>query len=386
MRVFYLSQGKLYMNENGKERYLACGAVENYRRNLHEIQKRNEWKTTGAGAVFMGVASSHQIDPSQVYAQVESFQIVNEDQIVYAAALERNCGIYIKGPDGEINTEGFIIRQNDRRIYEIDYDPETYGIIASVSNGRYERHLALYHAEHSDCRVITEGDSVDVMPSFSKQASNRVYYSSAGIFVDSRRHTVHHSSYGIYMLDMKMGEVTEILKDEKYDYIRAREDMRGNIYFIRRPKETDKKKGSLKDTILIPFKVLKAIFGWLNFFTQRYSGESLTQNTEGANPSKYTDKSEKEIFIDGNMINVEKTLKENELAGEKYPGIVPNSWELMKMGLDGKTKSIKKGIIDYTLDDEGTIIFSNGKYVLQMLKSGEEEIICKADIAVNLAI
>lgn len=140
-----------------------------------------------------------------------------------------------------------------------------------------------------------------------------------------------------------------------------------------------------KDLALAPWRVLKAVGGWLNLFTQRYGGESLKKSSGGLNPSKYSSKSEKEIFIDGNLVNVEKALAENALQGEKYPGVAPKSWELVTLEPDGGVTSRKKGVLDYTFDPEGRLVYSNGRYILRLLHSGEEEIIGKANLATNLA-
>jgi hypothetical protein len=139
------------------------------------------------------------------------------------------------------------------------------------------------------------------------------------------------------------------------------------------------------DILWIPLRLLKAIFGWLNFFSRRYAGEALLKGREGgSNPAKYQNKSEEEIFIEGNLINADQALKENIRQGEKFPGIAPKSWELVLVGEGGRAEVIRKGVLDYAFAGED-LIFSNGKYLIRR-RGQEEEVLCQAKVATSIAL
>ena len=110
---------------------------------------------------------------------------------------------------------------------------------------------------------------------------------------------------------------------------------------------------------------------WLNFFTMRYTGDSLATN--GNNGTKAKKKSKEELFIEGNLIKAEENQKTNERKGEKYAGIIPYEWELMKRTVLGETISIKKGVLAFDVQKDGHVIYSNGKYIIKMLDNKEEE-------------
>ena len=95
-------------------------------------------------------------------------------------------------------------------------------------------------------------------------------------------------------------------------------------------------------------------------------------------------KSEEEIFIEGNLINAQKTLTENQKSGEKFPGIAPKSWELMKMTRDGKISSIKKGVLAYRLSKDDEIFYSNGKHLIKISPQKSEELICEANLITKI--
>ena len=139
---------------------------------------------------------------------------------------------------------------------------------------------------------------------------------------------------------------------------------------------------SAKDIISAPWKFLKAIFGWMDFFTRKYSGQAL--NTTGSNPARTRTISDKELFIEGNLINVEKTLSANRAAGEKYPGCAPRSWELMRRGADERESLVKKGVMDYCVADDG-IYYSNGARIMRLSPDfSSDEPVCEAELAQSL--
>lgn len=388
--IYYVSEGKLYSVQEGRGQLLPSEAAEKYRRNLKEIEKRQEWKTSGAGARFMGSGmmslSGTQSTSESAYVNVESLTAAGSEKLIYALSLETSAGLHTKNPLREEAAEGFILRRNHTRIHHIDCNPRYDALVASVSDGPKECHIAIIKEEHSEFHVITEGETMDITPSYSRANPQIIYYSSAGYYVDPRKNKTYYGSYCLNKLDLESGILTEIMADEKYDYIRPKETAASKLYCIRRLKSTPKERSLFLDILLIPFRLLKAIFGWLNFFSRRYTGEALVKDKEGGtNPAKHQTKSEEDIFIEGNLINAEKALKENIRQGERYPGIAPKSWELVLIGENGHVEVIKKGVLDYTFAGED-LLFSNGKYLIRRLVTGEEEVICQAKVATSITM
>ena len=388
--VYYVSEGKLFAAGDGAERPLRSEAIEKYIQNLKDIEQRQEWKTGGAGARFMGSGqfslTGSPRSPDDAFVQVESLTAVSPDKLIYAASLEGSCGLYTKNPAKDDAPEGFLIRKAQTRIFHVDYEPGERVVAASVSDGPRERHIALIKEEHSDFSLITEGDTVEITPSFSRRDPKLIYYSSVGYYVDPRRGRVHYGSYCVNRLNLHSGELTEVIADAKYDYIRPKETADGRLFCVRRLKESPNEGNPILDILLVPFRFLKAIFGWMNFFSQRYTGDSLMKSRSGGvNPAQYQNKSEEDLFIEGNLINVEKTLKENVQQGEKYPGIAPKSWELGIVHDDGSFEVVKKGVLDYAFDGED-ILYSNGKYLIRRRPEGGEEALCEAKIATAITV
>jgi hypothetical protein len=86
----------------------------------------------------------------------------------------------------------------------------------------------------------------------------------------------------------------------------------------------------------------------------------------------------------GNLIDAEKNLRENRASGEKYPGLAPKSWELIRRSKDGREQIVKKGVIDYCLAVDG-LYYSNGSNVVYM-QEGQAvgELVCEMKLAQNM--
>ena len=117
--------------------------------------------------------------------------------------------------------------------------------------------------------------------------------------------------------------------------------------------------------------------------SKSFTGKGLTGKNN--NPAKVSDKSNRDIFIDGNVIHADKEYQNNLKHKDDFAGIIPRSYELIKISKDGKVDVIKKGIIAYDVDSDGTIYASNGKHVLK-IKDGKTEKLCDVNLATAISI
>jgi len=188
-----------------------------------------------------------------------------------------------------------------------------------------------------------------------------LYYDSAGIGYNSSGHFAGFGPRSIYRLNTTTGELDEVLEHPDFDYCYPFEDKDGSLYFIRRPHKQPYSGMTIIDLLTAPFKILRAFGGMLDMFTRRHTGESL--KSSGANPAKLQQKSQEQIYIDGNLLEAEKTLKKNAAEGDKNPGYAPQNWELVVITPDGEEKVLKKSVMSYCVTPNG-IAYSNGKYIM----------------------
>ena len=363
--LFYLSNQNLYLLDGNKSITVPCQAIDQYKKNLVEIQQRKEWKTKGTGAQFMGnFSQDDQVDLNHIFPT--DVVLTSDHKMIYTACLQEGTSINIKSLNDLQETEGLILRKNDFVVQDMAYDEAKKRLALSVNSNGYERHICILPLDANRTQYLTEGDCQDSNPCFDPQDTMQLYYDSCGLAYGE--HRIAYSPKEIYHLDMGTGELQTVASDPKFDFFKPKMDSLGNLYFIKRPYSRDGSHHSpvttIKDIIFAPFKIIRAIVGWLDFFTQRYTGESL-KTTSGNNPAKSQQKSEEELFVEGNLIKAQQNLERNQKSGEKYPGMIPKSWELVKMSPTGEMTTLKRGVMSFALKDD-TIFYSNGKYLIEL--------------------
>ncbi|MFW2015158.1 hypothetical protein [Acinetobacter bereziniae] len=363
--LFYLSNQNLYLLDGNKSITVPCQAIDQYKKNLVEIQQRKEWKTKGTGAQFTGnFSQDDQVDLNHIFPT--DVVLTSDHKMIYTACLQEGTSINIKSLNDLQETEGLILRKNDFVVQDMAYDEAKKRLALSVNSNGYERHICILPLDANRTQYLTEGDCQDSNPCFDPQDTMQLYYDSCGLAYGE--HRIAYSPKEIYHLDMGTGELQTVASDPKFDFFKPKMDSLGNLYFIKRPYSRDGSHHSpmttIKDIIFAPFKIIRAIVGWLDFFTQRYTGESL-KTTSGNNPAKSQQKSEEELFVEGNLIKAQQNLERNQKSGEKYPGMIPKSWELVKMSPTGEMTTLKRGVMSFALKDD-TIFYSNGKYLIEL--------------------
>lgn len=355
--VAYITQGDIGIILDGKVMPLPSQRLKQYERTLRALEEKHAWKTEGAGAQFMGRQNPYA-GASEQKGRVNALTAYG-DGLVYAAVTGDSGGLFQKDPGGASAQEGLLYSGAS---FDADDLTAKGGILAaSLGQPRRERHIALFESGKAGYTQLTEGDTSDRYP-FLPSASDAVYYSSAGYARNEQGVILGTGPYGIFSLTPSTGEVAEIYTNVSLDCLKYREDGQGVRYMMVRPRQTASEGPSLKDILMAPVWLLKAIGGFLNLFSMRYGGKTL--RTGGASPAQARQKSQRDLFIEGNLIQAERHLKENEQRGEAFPGIVSREWRLVRLLSNGQLETVKHGVIDYDLLPSGGFVYTNGKYVV----------------------
>jgi len=356
--IVFLSEGRINIFNNNTLNVLNCEVADKYKQREREIRARNEWKNSGAGAMFTG--SFHFEDDSKDFKlSIVGLSQSIDERLVFSINYENGGGIYFKHLDTS-QPETPIFVNNKTRFFELSVSKSGYIAVSSATD-MFERHITLLRIDDTYPQDVTEGDCSDCNPKWSLKDENVLYYDSAGIAYSSNGHFAGYGPRSIYRLNVETGELAEVLEGDKFEYIQPFEDDEGNLYYIKRPYKVGSGKMSAKDMVKAPGKVFRAFGGWLDFVSRRYTGESL--KTGGANPAKGNPKSQGQLFVDGNLLEADKALKRNAAAGDKNPGFVPRDWQLIRRNAAGNEEVLQAGVMSYSIT-KGGIIYSNGKFVI----------------------
>lgn len=379
MTILYTSENKIFGYDETEKSLteIPCGKIAKYRETIRGIQQRKEWKTTGTGANFMGMASADMIDPDELPVRITGLG-VHGDELLYGVNLEGVGSLYHRSLDPSDDVEG-LVRASNEFVFGA-FDVKDGKLAVSMGGGRF-LHIAVMDM-NGRYDEYTDGDTVEENPCWAAK-KNGVYFSTAGYAYD--RKGVVSGPRSVAYLDLDKKSMSEIVSDENYDYLHVRQDKNGDLYYIRQPYGGEKQQGGItfKDIIMFPYRIIKGIFGFLNYFTTIFGGESLKSGGV-SNGTKSRQRSEKDLIIEGNVINAEKLDKINEANGDKTAGIMPASRVLIRRTADGSEEIIKKGVLDYVLEGDGNVIISNGRHLLRIDRDGNETHIAKAKLAANL--
>ena len=376
MKILYTTGDKLWLAENGSAREIPCKRVQQYRDTIQSIHDSKLWKTTGTGAHFTGAAE----DPEMEEISAHFCGIApHGNEFLYTLQLDASGGMYRRELTAEAVYDGHIVSGNDVRLGAIAAHGDDVAACIRYPDGR--SHIGLYHLPQSRCNEITEGDSAESSPSWSPDG-RKLYFSTSGI--GRRGAAIAHAPAGVAVYDTQTRQMDMLLEDERYDYLSPQVNAAGDMFVIRQPYVPEGNAPVsigqvLLDVLLFPVRIVKAIGGWLNIMSMLYGGEPLRSDSPQMH-EKSKQKSQKDLFFEGNLIRARKNLKENSRSGEDFPGILPRSRVLLCKKADGSEVILAKAVLDYTLTDEG-IVFSNGAHVLLRRPDGKVEKIANAELA-----
>lgn len=385
MKIIYSSENKIFCfdDENKSLTEIPCGKIIKYRDTVRSIQQRKEWKTSGSGAKFMGMYSADNIDPDILPAKITGLGVCG-GEIVYAVNLEDVGSIYHRSSDPSDDAEGLVRASND--FVFGSFDVKDGKLAVSMGANPSFLHIAVMDMQ-GRFDEYTDGDTIEEDPCWS-QTRNGIYFSTAGYARDQYGSISAIGPRSIAFLDLNTKTMSEIIADDAYDFLHPHEDKQGNLYYIKQPYGGEKPKSGItfKDVVMFPYRLIKGLFGFLNFFATVFGGESLKGNDNSFDNTKTKNRSKKDIIIEGNIINAEKMNKINSESDDNNSGIMPLSRALIMRSPDGSEEIVKKGVLDFNLTENGEIIFSNGRHISKTDKNGNETHITKAAPAVNISI
>lgn len=244
-------------------------------------------------------------------------------------------------------------------LYDLSPSPDGRRIAAGSQQPTGGANIVLFEQDGSKMRDVTGGDTIDSAPAWVPDAPHRLLFQSAGLARGPEGYVVAQGHASIQMLDMNSGTVDTVLEDPRFDHLRPRVAPGGDLLFIRRPYEVPRygAGNALLDALLFPFRLLRALFHYLNFFSLMYSRKPLTS---ASGPAVQADM--KNILLQGKRIDAEKALR-SERAIHGVPSLVPSTWQLVRRDRNGNERILATNVVSYDIGADGSIIYSNGRGV-----------------------
>lgn len=372
--VAFIADGKLfYKAASGPVEQIHSPYIAQAAEKVARSNERNAWKkgTSFEISANRGV-KEFEVDDAQI--ATTSVYLGQNQTMLYFLKDKVMGGLF--SYDLAARTELRILHRQNLALSDLTLDPVSAKILASASHGNGSANLAMMDADGSNYREITAGDTIDAAPVAVPQVEQQIIFQSAGIARSPEGHVLAHSHTSLQMLDLRSGQLSPVLDNAQFDYILPRFSANGNLLFIRRPYEVPKyaTENILLDLLLFPFRLLRAVFHYLNFFSLMYSRKPLTS---ASGPAMQADL--KDIILKGKRINAEKALR-RESAINGIPSLVPGSWELVSRTRQGAEQVLARNVASYDIAADGRILYSNGRAVFVLDANNQSQLVLKSDL------
>lgn len=388
IKFAYLSQGKLFFKDGDRE---VCQIESEFgndiiKRSL-EIHQRNEWKTKGKNTYFSGgiLWNVNDSDPRSVRIHVSGVTRSSKKEKLFFILQSNNIGgLFLY--DLSKNNETRLFHKENFRARDLNLHPALKLMACSQYFQNGTANIIIMNEDGRDLQTITEGDSFDEAPSWIPGKERQIVFQSAGIARNEQGYAIGIGPFTIQKLDLKNGSLITLKEDQAYDFLLPRINVSGELFFIRRPyKMLGQSQYSLikfiEDFFMFPFRLLRAIFHFLNFFSLTFSRKPLT--TAGGPKMKGLD--QKDLILRGRIIEAQKAYREYE-KDQDAPSLVASSWELVRRSGSGEEKVIARGVVAYDFVPDGGIIYTNGRCVYRLDEEGPSKPILKTNLIEDLAI
>ncbi|MES9978030.1 MAG: hypothetical protein ABW107_04685 [Candidatus Thiodiazotropha sp. 6PLUC5] len=339
--LVFISRGKMFLKDGNQELLeLQSPYIQNVMDRMERSRKRHSWKEgTAFESSFISDRSNLPADSQMLKST--SVEFTQNGNILYFLSDDKVGGLFEYNL--ESGEEKRLVHQQKLLLADLRIDRFGNRLLCTQQSSNGTSNIALMETDGSNYQEVTGGDTLDSASAWIPDDPDRIVFQSCGVARNDEGYIVALGPSSIQMLDLQKGELTTVREDENTDYLQPKVTTAGDLLFIRRPYEPPRYSGGnlLLDFLLFPFRLLRALFHYLNFFSLMYSRKPLTS---ASGPKVEADL--KELLIKGKRINAENALKrENAVNGVR--SLVPKSWQLIKRTKNGEEQILASNVASY---------------------------------------
>lgn len=303
----------------------------------------------------------------------------NDDTVYYVLSVAGSTGLfeYRLSEQREIR----LFHRADLPCVGLAYEPAGQRLVLAARNKDGTANLVVFDADGSQKGGITGGDAFDCAPFCPVADAGAILYQSSGV----ARHPQYGHSMGIgpatvMRLRYATGALDVLLEDAKFDFLTPRQDRAGNLYCIRRPYQGPhgSQTGLLQDIVMFPWRLLKAVFGYLNFFSAIYGREPL--RSSGGPPGLGPEQNLAQMWLQGRLVDLRQARFDEQRGG----GLVPADWQLIRRTPRGDIEVLAEHVVSFDLSADDRVIYTNG-YELKTWAQGRSERLYRIDLIEQVA-
>ncbi len=375
----FLSNGLIFYREHGGEiKQLQSTYAQEASDRRERAREKHSWKQ---GTSFNIAAGGGMRRFDQADKPLLATSVVFEacGSLLYFLKDEAVGGLFRR--DAASGTETRVLLKQNLHLGDMALSPDGTTLAVSSQQSGGLANISVMKSDGSSLRDVTGGDTVDSAPAWIPGEPTQLLFQSSGLARNEQGYVVAQGHASIQILNMETGTISPVLDDPRFDYLKPRVCPAGNLLFIRRPYEAPQygAQSVLLDTLLFPFRLLRAVFHYLNFFSIMYTRKPLTS---ASGPMVEADL--KNILLQGRRIDAEKAVR-SARAVNGVPSLVPDNWELISRNTQGAERVLATNVASYDISPDGTIVYSNGRGVFMLEKDGSSRLALKDALIAEVA-
>lgn len=370
----FLANGLLFYRErDGEVTQLHSTYIQEAIDRREKTRDRHNWKQgTSFNVSANGGMRSFEVADKPILATTAAYESTGD--LLYFLKDEGIGGLFRR--EAASGNELRVLLRPNLHLADLCPSPTGDRIAAASQQASGEANIVVFNRDGSAFRELTGGDTIDAAPAWMADAPKRLLFQSTGLARSEGGGILALGHASIQMLDMESGSISPILESPEFDYLKPRVCPAGNLLFIRRPYEAPRYSPAnlFTDTLFFPFRLLRALFHYLNFFSLMYSRKPLTS---ASGPMLRADI--KNILLQGRRIDAEKALR-SERPVQGVPSLVPSTWQLISRTRNGDERVLATNVATYDLCPDGAIVYSNGRGVFVIERDGSAGLAVKDDL------
>ncbi len=363
-KLAFLSNGQLFHRDVGGEPVaLESLFIKEQLERRDRAAQRHGWKEGTAFNIASG-GGRRGYDTPETPINVTSAAFEPSGSLLYALKDETVGGLFRR--EAESGRELRLMLKPAMHICDLAVSADGTRIAAASHYKAGKTNIVVFDNEGNGMREVTGGDTEDGAPAWIPGVPNRLLFQSSGFARNEQGYIIAQGPMSIQTLDMESNSVAPIVDDPRFDHLRPRVSKDGHLHYIRRPYEMPSytPKNALLDTVLFPFRLLRAVFHYLNFFSLMYTRKPLTS---ASGPKVEADW--KNILVQGKRIDAEKALREAR-AVHGVPSLVPADWQLVRRSPNGAEQVLATSVASYDIGADGAVVYTNGRGVFAIEPDG----------------
>src|SRR5262245_42483000 len=343
----FISNGKLFYQAPGQElRELQSPHVRSVMERMERHQQLHGWKEgTSFGRSYTGRDRSGSADA--VGIQATSAQFAAHDRVLYFLRDDSFGGLFEY--DLALDSEKRLLHKQYLSVEDLRIHPDGRRLLGAQHARNGAANIVVMDTDGGNYRELTSGDTVDTAPAWVPGQADAVLFQSSGLARSQAGYVLAQGPTSIQLADTAAGSLTVILEDPRLDFLQPRVGANGFLYFIRRPYETPRygMDNAVTDALMFPFRLVRALLHYLNFFSLMYTRKPLIT---ASGPAVQADL--KDILIKGKRLDAEAALRTGvQLNG--VPSLVPASWQLICRSPQGEEHVLGSHVASFGIGSGG---------------------------------